>query len=237
MIIDWHSHILPLMDDGSQSADESVEMLCALQNQGVATVIATPHFFANEESVDDFLARRQTAKETLLAKDDGSLPEVLCGAEVRYYPGIAKMRGLERLTIEGTNILLLEMPMTRWTEYTIKELVELASARGLRVVMAHIERYLGLQDRETLDKLLGDGLLMQTNASFFKRIGSRRRALALLNSGRIHFIGSDCHNMTSRAPNIDSAYELIEKRFGENYVLQMLEYGKRVLDNGRKAII
>lgn len=228
-MIDWHSHILPALDDGSKSVDESQRMLTALKEQGIACVIATPHFHANRESVDKFLQRRQESYERLMQIDQGSLPQVLCGAEVRYYPGIAKMEGLERLAIDGGGILLLEMPMDKWTEYTVRELCELASTRGLTVVLAHIERYLNLQSGGVVERLCANGLLMQSNASFFNDFITRHKAFRLLMSGNIHFIGSDCHNMKERAPQIGRAYELIEKKLGSEYVSQMREYGYKML--------
>ena len=228
-MIDWHSHVLPALDDGSKSVDESQRMLTALKEQGIACVIATPHFHANRESVDTFLQRRQESYERLMQIDQGSLPQVFCGAEVRYYPGIAKMEGLERLAIDGGGILLLEMPMDKWTEYTVRELCELASTRGLTVVLAHIERYLNLQSGGVVERLCANGLLMQSNASFFNDFITRHKAFRLLMSGNIHFIGSDCHNMKERAPQIGRAYELIKKKLGSEYVSQMREYSYKML--------
>jgi protein-tyrosine phosphatase len=214
-MIDWHSHLLPEMDDGSRSVEESISMLDSLKAQGVSCVIATPHFLANEESVEDFLKRRDRSYKLLAQNMQSDHPRVLCGAEVKYYPGISKMKDLDRLAIEGTRILLLEMPMKRWTEYTFKELTALSATRRLTVVMAHIERYLAFHGTDMIERLCDNGLLMQVNASFFERFGSRRKALKLLQSGMIHFIGSDCHNLTTRAPRLEPAFELIGRKAGE----------------------
>jgi protein-tyrosine phosphatase len=228
-MIDWHSHVLPKMDDGSRSVEESVSMLDLLSEQGVSTVIATPHFSADEESVDTFLERRAQAYERLEPHVKPEHPRVLCGAEVKYYPGISKMQELPLLTIEGTNILLLEMPMARWTDYVIKELIELAGTRGLTIAMAHIERYVGFQSRGVVEWLCANGLWMQVNATFFERVRTRRQAQRFLGRGMIHLIGSDCHNLTSRPPRLHVAYGLIQKRWGEEIVHQMHEFGHRAL--------
>lgn len=230
-MIDWHSHILPNMDDGSRNLDESTQMLKALKQQGVHTVIATPHFYADAESVDEFLNRRKSAYELLCSGIEDLKMNVLCGAEVGYYPGISRMESLEKLAIEKTRLLLLEMPVKKWTVHTFRELTELASMRGVKVVMAHIERYLALQDKDMINKLIENGIFIQANASFFSRLGSRRKALRLLTSGCIHFIGSDCHNMTTRPPDIGLAYELINKKIGEDFSSQMIEYGYRAIDH------
>lgn len=228
-MIDWHSHILPAVDDGSRDLEESMQMLGAMKCQGVDTVVATPHFLANEESIDEFLQRRDAAFVQLSTAASELGIEILRGAEVKYYPGISRMDHLDKLTIEGTKLLLLEMPMAKWTDFTVRELIELANMRRVKIIMAHIERYIGLQDKGVIGQLCENGILMQVNASFFDRLGSRRKAIKLLDSGYIHFIGSDCHNMTSRPPNIDSAYELIERKLGEDFTSQMIEYGYSVL--------
>ena len=70
-MIDFHSHILPCLDDGSKSVDESIKMLKTLASQGVKKVVATPHFYANDESIEQFLNRRDEA--FLKIKNDGNL--------------------------------------------------------------------------------------------------------------------------------------------------------------------
>ncbi len=229
-MIDWHSHVLPKMDDGSRSVEESVSMLELLREQGVSIVVATPHFDADDESVDTFLERRAHAYQRLAPHLKPEHPRVLCGAEVKYYPGIAKMKELPQLTIEGTNILLLEMPMAKWTDYATKELIELSGTRGLTIVMAHIERYIEMQDRGVVEWLCDNGLWMQVNATFFERFRTRRQAMRLLGRGMIRVIGSDCHNLTSRPPRLQNAYDLIQKRWGEELVHQMHEFGHRALE-------
>lgn len=224
-MIDWHSHILPGVDDGSRDLAESLAMLKLLREQGVHTVAATPHFYANDESVDSFLNRRASALNMLEKHLPDDAVKIVPGAEVKYYPGISRMHGLKKLCIEGSGLLLLEMSMTKWTEYTIRELVELSSTSGMTVVLAHIERYLKLQSRATWDRLYDCGLLMQVNAGFFTGLATRRKALTMLKDGAIQLIGSDCHNTTSRAPCIGQAVEIIRKKLGNDFVDQMNEYG------------
>ena len=233
-MIDWHSHVLPGMDDGSRSVEESLAMLRALGADGVSLVMATPHFYANEESVDSFLERRQACLDALLQAREEGMPEVRVGAEVKYYPGISKMKELDRLTVEGSRILLLEMPMTRWTEYTVKELLSLAAARSLTVVLAHVDRYLGLQRRGTLERLCEEGVLMQVNAGSLESFSTRRRVLSLLDAGLVQFLGSDCHNLTTRPPRLAGAYRRISKKFGDRYIHEMAAFGHRILARNTK---
>ena len=228
-MIDWHSHILPEMDDGSKSTQESLCLIKMLSEQGVDIVTATPHFDADNESVESFLQRRTLSYDKLKGQLSGSFPRVLLGAEVSYYPGISKMSGLKRLVIENTQLLLLEMPMSKWTEYTFSELTELACSGEMQIILAHVERYLSYQSADVLERLFDSNLLMQVNATFFTQLGSRRKALRMLENGKIQFIGSDTHNTTTRPPHIKKAFEIIQRKFGDDFIKQMNGYGYSML--------
>lgn len=228
-MIDWHCHVLPKMDDGSQSAEESASLLRMQAAQGVELAVATPHFYANDETVDVFLERRQAALERLkplLAED---LPAIRLGAEVRYYPSIGRLPDLQKLRIEGSELLLLEMPTSRWTESTLRELVELSGKSGLKIVLAHVERYRHLQKPSDWERLYESGIKMQVNASCFLSPVTRYRALSLLRRGRVQFIGSDCHSVAFRPPQLDKAVRVLQKKLGPAYVEQMKEYGNSLL--------
>jgi len=206
-------------------------MLSSLAAQGVDTVAATPHFYANDESVTAFLERRAAAFDRLR----GATGEItlLLGAEVRYYPGIGRMEELPLLQIGESGLLLLEMPVSSWTEYTVRELSELADSRGIQLVLAHIERYLPLQKPAVWKRLYESGILMQVNASFISSLVTRRKALRMLSQGRIHFLGTDCHNTTTRPPQLASAAAVMEKRLGGDFIRQMNEFGYTVLAKNR----
>ena len=122
-MLDFHSHILPRVDDGSQGLEESLLMLSAMKDQGVTTVIATPHFYANDDSVDSFLSRRDAAYAAL-APQYTDVPRIILGAEVKYYEGISRLPDLKRLRIDGSRLLLLEMSMSKWSEYAVREVLE-----------------------------------------------------------------------------------------------------------------
>ncbi len=216
-MIDLHCHLLPAMDDGCQSVEESLALLGRLAKQKVDTVMATPHFHANRESVSDFLARRQAAYDRLTAHMPAGLPQVKLGAEVRYYTGISHMAQLKQLCLQDSNLLLLEMPLGKWTEYTLQELTDLASSQGICLVMAHIERYWKEQPAWVWTRLLQSGVLFQVNAPVFLGLGTRRKAFKLLKDHTIHFLGSDSHNLSSRPPRLDEAMAAIRKKMGDDF--------------------
>ena len=228
-MVDFHSHLLPGIDDGSRSVEESLQLLDMLRDQYVSTVVATPHFYANEQSVHQFLQRRQAAFEELSQWRQADHPHIRLGAEVRYYPGISHLDDLRSLCLEGTRLLLLEMPMTRWTDYTVKELLDLVNSRGVTLVLAHIERYRQLQDMRLLERLLQAGVLMQVNATFFTERWTRHRALKMLGAQMIHFIGSDCHGIRVRPPHMGEATEIIGKKYGDNFLSQMNRFATEMI--------
>lgn len=219
------------MDDGSQSVDESLELLKAQGTAGADTVVATPHFYANDESVASFLARRARAAESLAKHLTPDLPKLRLGAEVRYYRGISRLDALSDLRVENSRFLLLEMPFCEWSEYMLGELEELSCKSGFIITLAHIERYRDLQKTHVWERIRSCGIRSQVNADYFASRTTRRRAVSMLKSGQIQFIGSDCHNVTHRPPRLGEAYSYIEKKLGHEFICQMNEYAESVLDS------
>ena len=228
-MIDFHSHILPGIDDGSKDTVMSLKMIRELYRQGVDTVCATSHFYATQRSPSHFLERRQEAWEALEPLLPDVAPDIILGAEVLYFPGISRMRELPDLCFEGTNILLLEMPFHTWSDYYIREVKELAHSGEFTLVLAHIERYYFKQPVSVWDDFLDLDILMQSNADFFLPFGTRRKALKLLKEERIHLLGTDTHNLTTRAPRLAEAREMIEKHLGEKVLDRIDRLGDSLL--------
>ena len=220
-MIDWHSHLLPAMDDGSKDVEESLTLLNLLHEQGVSHVVATPHFYANDESVDRFLLRRKQSFDNLKGNISNQCPEIHLGAEVKYYQGISRMEGLDKLCIEGSDILLLEMPFTKWPNFVVNELLELASMARFKIMLAHIERYFAFQNKSVWKNLYETGILMQVNASVFFRMSTRRQIVKFIKAGGVLFLGSDCHNLSSRPPRMGDAFSILKKRLGESCLFQI----------------
>ena len=141
-MIDFHCHILPKMDDGSDSINTSLAMLREEHTQGVNRVVLTPHFYCEEESIEAFLQRRKKAFSALQTAisdqphtDD--IPELCLGAEVAMSSALAQM-DLQPLCISGTNVLLLELPYYR--RFRLKDVETIINRNDIQVVFAHIER-------------------------------------------------------------------------------------------------
>lgn len=225
---DLHMHVLPGMDDGSRDAAMSVAMLERSAADGVDTVAATSHFYAAENDIPRFLARRRAAYGRLTEAMGGreDLPRVLLGAEVLYFGGISAVDTLDELCLEGTDLLLLEMPFVPWPDRVLRE-VETIQRSGLQVAAAHIERYLLIQPRRTMEAFFDLGTFIQCNGSFFLSRRTARQAMRLLRQGRIHFLGSDAHNMTSRPPDLGQAVQAIGKKLGPQ-ALDQLEMNEQI---------
>lgn len=218
---DIHSHVLPNVDDGSGSPEESRELLALLHSQGVETVVATPHFYPQADTVTDFLARRAKAAAKL------DVPLML-GAEVAYFRGISRSTELAPLTLGSTRLLLLEMPYRTWTEQMVGEVCTFASQTGLTPVLAHVDRY-PRQLRRWGKLLLDSGVYFQCNADAFLCRRRRGWALRQLRLGNIHFLGSDSHNLTTRQPHMAEAAEVITKKLGSEPLEKLTAFAKIML--------
>lgn len=232
-IVDFHSHILPGIDDGSRSVEESIAMLRLEAEQGIRHVVATPHFYAQQDNVEKFLKRRSEAEKRLreaMEKYD-DLPEVIVGAEVYFYPNISESNLLNGLTIGKSGYILLEMPDIVWTGSMYREMELILSRQGLTPIIAHVDRYFGrFRTFGIPEKLEGLPVLVQANASFFNDQSSRSRAMRMLRNGQIHLLGSDCHNLHSRRPDLGKAIEKIQDRLGEAPLAYIEDFQNQVFN-------
>lgn len=231
-IVDFHSHILPGIDDGSASVTESIALLRREAEQGIQHVVATPHFYARYETPEEFLRKRDHAEEMLRAEMKGidGLPQLSVGAEVYFFRGISESEFLPQLTIQGNRCILIEMPPSPWSESMYRELDDIWRKRQITPVIAHIDRYIRPFRTFGIPERLAElPVLVQANAGFFLNGRTRRLALRLLRTDRIQLLGSDCHNLDTRPPRLGAAIQLIEARLGEQFLNRIQEYQEDVL--------
>ena len=223
---DFHSHILPGVDDGSKSVEESLEMLRAMAQQGITHVVATPHFYPQQDTPECFLKRRAEAEAALREAMAGEkdLPELSIGAEVYYFRGISDSEAIKALAVDKKRCILIEMPGLPWTEIMYRELENLYVKRGPIPVIAHLDRYIGPFRTHGIPKRLAAlPVLVQANADFFLDRSTSAMALRMLKKGRIQLLGSDCHNMKSRKPNLGEALALIQRKLGQDAIAAIRE--------------
>ena len=231
-MVDFHTHILPKFDDGSESVEQSLEMIRALSSQSVDTIVASPHFYLGKESIDSFLERRHSTFQELMkwAQEEERLPGILLAAEVRFFEGMSYNEGIEKLRIGNSRCLLLEMPFEKWKQRTLDEVRSIVVNRCLTVIIAHFEQYLRHNgNRRYLDDLIDMGAILQINTTSFIKRSSRRVVLNFLKFGSNYVLGSDCHNMSDRQPDYNRACEVITKKLGVERLRRIDALSRRLL--------
>ena len=225
-MIDFHTHILPGMDDGSRDCAQTLAMLREMARQGVDTAGATPHFYRRENTPAAFLERRARSYALLRPHLTPELPRLLLGAEAAFFPGMAQAEDTALLCIENTRTLLVEMPCRPWGRAVPAELTALA-ARFI-VVLAHVERFWFLQSPATRRFLLEGPCRLQVNAGGLCLWPTRVLELPYLRRGAVTVIGSDCHGTLYRPPCAGRAYGVLAQKLGPEKV-QALQAGMAAL--------
>ena len=186
---DFHSHILPCVDHGSRSPENTERQLALLAANGVTHAVATPHFYPDEwDSVESFLIHRKKGEDAMRPLLKGAGVQVYLGAEVLLSEGLEHMEDLSRLCIEGTNILLVEMPFFRWSDRLTRTAFRIMNS-GVCVMLAHVDRY----PRKDVEKLFKAGAVGQVNCSAFASPFRRAAYRAWVKEGFVTAIGTDIH--------------------------------------------
>lgn len=203
MLTEYHCHILPGIDDGSDSVETSLQMGEMMKAQGVERIVATPHFYAHrEKSIDDYLKKRTRAYDELMSRFSDSIDFHL-GAEVAIEHGISELPGIEKLAITGTRIILLELPYRAYEKWMSEEIYNIAAEYKLKVMLAHVHRYLPYYSKDEIETILSSKSILQINNEAFASWKEKRLAKKVM-AEHTHFaFGSDAHNLSDRKPNWD----------------------------------
>lgn len=232
---DLHTHILPGIDDGARNAEESLALLRMEKEQGISTVVLTPHLYREKESPKHFLQRRQKSLDeletyllTLPAEDRETLPVRLMGAEVAWVPHLQDWDELPELCIGETKNLLLELPFSPWNERMIDSLYDLMNRTGITPVIAHLERYLKIQRPEYVREVLSLGVPVQVSGDVLLHFTTRSGAMKLLKNRQAHIIASDCHNAGKRPPTVKPAMDVVRRKMGDQQAERLMHYADEV---------
>lgn len=189
LTLDYHAHVLPGCDHGSDSVETSRKQLAMAAAARVRTVCATPHFYPHKESIPSFLQRREASARLLRENLTADAPQLQLGAEVLICDGMERLDGLPRLCRSETNELLLEMPFYQWPEAIWDTLYALCERRDIKIVLAHAERY----PPEAIEQLIRDNVALQLNSECLTRPLHRKRYLTWIKNGSVKYLGSDIH--------------------------------------------
>ncbi|MBU5430283.1 capsular polysaccharide biosynthesis protein [Kineothrix sp. MSJ-39] len=240
-MIDVHCHILPGIDDGSRNIEESKALISEEMNQGIDTIIFTPHFYAQRDSVGHFLEKRANSFSHLQSavQFENMNLRTFLGAEVYYFGGIGKAEMVSELCVQGTDLLLLEMPFCQWTKAIFEDVKLLVTKRNFTVILAHVERYFQFQkDSKVMRQVLALPLIVQLNAGSFLEGDKltdfagrkkKKQCLSLLAEDRDVLLGSDAHNMTVRKPNLKMGRAVIGEKIGTDRLDRIDSLGERLL--------
>lgn len=205
--LDYHAHILPGCDHGSDSAETSLAQVAQAARAGIHTICATPHFYPQRESVGHFLARRQRCLQALEERLPEGSPRVIPGAEVLICPGMERLEGLRELCRQGTRELLLELPFYSWPADVWDTVYRLHEREELQLVIAHGDRY----PPEDVERLMEEGIRLQLNAECLTRPLRRGRYLDWIRQGRVAYLGSDIHMLGSGYRDWEKAWRVLQK--------------------------
>ncbi|HEX2939273.1 MAG TPA: CpsB/CapC family capsule biosynthesis tyrosine phosphatase, partial [Ruminiclostridium sp.] len=233
-MVDLHSHILPNVDDGSKSMEESLRLIQLEQANGVEAIAFTPHFRYEYGKISDFAKKRDNAHQNLLKEmreNRIDMPTFL-GAEVYLYPEIVYDADKDKLTIGGTDYMLVELSMTSYYDWVPRILYNL-KLDGIIPIIAHVERYPYLRNKpELLYDLVSAGAVAQVNArSIAEKSKSRDIVWNFIENNLVHIIATDTHSVKHRPPYMKEAMVQIDKKFGSEYTQYFVENSRTITQN------
>ena len=220
-MIDFHSHILPYIDDGAKSFDMSLEMMRISNDDDVKYICATPHYIAGEYEVNKEAYEEKINGLRYLCEKNNIRTNVVSGLEIYINPDLAQLYEDGRIWgINDSRYLLIELPMEQFPLYTEEVFYELR-LKGATPIIAHPERNIKImKNPNLLENLIEQGALAQLNAGSLKGLyGKEVKVFAeeLVKRNMIHLIGSDAHNSSSRKPNLSSSLKILNSLNGELY--------------------
>lgn len=220
---DIHSHLIPGVDDGSQSVEESISLLKQLEELGYKKVITTPHIYYNSFSEGINVLYEKLEELKLSAKTNGINIDIELGGEHLLDDDISQRVKKNEAVIFGDNYLLFEFPM-RTEPMGFEEWLFNLQLAGFNLIMAHPERYPYLYDnRKLYTKLKDRGILFQMNfGSLAGYYGKETQTIAekLIKENMVDLIGSDCHGQR----HIDA----LKKTLRNPLLKELIESGKLI---------
>ncbi|MBT2678812.1 tyrosine protein phosphatase [Bacillus sp. ISL-35] len=221
-MIDIHCHILPGIDDGARGLDDTLDMAREAVNEGIHTIIATPHHKNNKYDNPQGIILQKVEQVNKALSNEGIDLKILPGQEVRIYGEvIGDLDKEEILTLNHTQYLFVEFPSNHVPRYAETLLFDL-QLKGIIPIIVHPERNQEIIERpEVLYNLVKKGALSQVTASsvsghFGKKI--RNFSFQLIEANLTHFIASDAHNVSSRGFKMAETMDVIESKYGIDLV-------------------
>lgn len=241
-MIDIHTHVLPSVDDGSESMEMSLSMLVLAAESGVETLVTTPHCNIPDE-IDNYLdAELEERWEELNAeKERAEIPIRLChGMEIFATPELPELLREGRVwTLNGTDYFLMEFAFNEDPDFCFQILEDCVS-EGFHPIIAHPERYFFLQDDPQIAfEWCTAGYGLQVNkGSLLGRFGHgpMRTAELLMEHGLVACVASDAHRPYQRSTYMGEIRRLLEGQYGEEYMRLLLEENPARILSGEELL-
>ncbi|MGN1343943.1 MAG: tyrosine-protein phosphatase [Traorella sp.] len=236
-MIDIHSHILPLIDDGAYSVKEALKMLISAYEDGTDEIVLTPHMAYPYGFNNPFDKIKSLFEDLNQIIENERIPiKTYLGCEYLFSSKEEFEEQFHEITtINNTNYLLIEFYFDV-SDIEVIEAVDTLLQHHLIPIIAHPERFDCIkQDPQLALSLIHKGALLQMNkGSILGRYGrsAKECALELLDKRAYHFVGSDAHSSTRRTPLMYESYSLIQEMFGKDYAFQIYhENANKMLQN------
>lgn len=211
-MIDFHTHVLPAIDDGAKDDSVSADILRQENEQGVRTIVFTPHYYGKRE-LEYFLDIRQAALDTIKPLIPSNM-KVRLGAEV-HVTGVndPSYDTLCAMAIEGTKCVLFEFPfLTEWSINLTEKVSDFITDTGYTPIIAHVERYTEfLKNPMLLTEFVRMGCYVQLSTGAFLAKSTKKFAFTALKKGLVHCLGTDTHDADNRAPDYALAKQAVYK--------------------------
>lgn len=237
-MIDFHTHIIPGIDDGSHNVEESVQMLKMSYAQGIDTVVLTSHFRLGEHKIKSWLKQRtenlEKVFDSMTEVERRHIPKMVLASEIEYTAGMNRWDYLDELVIKGTEFIMTEMPFMPWTEQVIKTIDDIALNSPFTPIIPHIDRYMHTFTKmEYIEHFYDMPVIIQMNAIYINGVANVQFFKPMLDSGVVDILGSDCHGKEWRPQNLGSAIEVVRKVCGQDVLDRIDKKGREILKNAK----
>ncbi len=228
---DLHTHILPQMDDGPKSISASIELLKAFKEINILDIIATPHFYINENGAERFLERRSESYR-LLKEAYNFDGRIILGAEVYYSKKLYRIDSFERLTLGNSSYILIELPyIPKIDKEWLEDIEDMMRMTGLVVVFAHIERFFDRLTWSAKKKLYSMDAVFQINLPSLEDENLRKKVYKFLKKKKFTVLASDSHNTESRSPaRYENGWQILLRDIGEQAAFSLVENTRCIFD-------
>ena len=225
--VDIHCHILPGVDDGSQTPEETKAMLQKAWDEGIQIMVATPHYHKQRGKNDIELIKKQLLLTRKLAKEVNPKMQICLGMEIYYGEDVPELLKEGRVvSIRKSRYILVEFSPGDEFQYILNAVRKLQMS-GHTVIIAHIERYNCLRkDISNVEYLREMGAYLQVNTGSIT--GSYGRSVKkflreVLKAHLVQLVGTDAHGSERRTPKMQEAYKEVVKRCGEDTQIRSLD--------------